>query len=247
MIIPIKQILLEGTLQNIINSVKTKFNYFRNKFKYLNDKEFDTLLEVLYGWYYLNYKFPDDLEKKEPEIIKLFEKIKINNTQALPNKLYRGLTFATKKDLNNFLKDAEKTNLINGKIFRLDKDTRFTAWTSSKEVAKTFLPGGANSNQDRKYGILLTTEPKQLENKNILFSMTFLLHNEDEVKDFMKLVLKNEYNKNLSYVKNNPYKKLSGKTMFGYQHGTLFSITEDEFILSNVPFNKCKIELKEIL
>lgn len=242
--IPIKQILLEGTLQTIIENIKSKFTYFSNKFKYLNDKEFETLLEVVYGWYYLNYKFPDDLEKKELNIHNLFEKIKKNNTNTLPSKLYRGLSFSTKKDLDNFMKEIKRTNKVNGKLFRLNKDTRYTAWSSSKKIAESFLPGGDNSQND-KFGILLTVNTKQLKNENITFSMNFLLHNESEIKDFLGLVLKNEYNKNQKYIKDNSPKRLEAKTMFGYQHGSIFSVTEDEFILNNVPFDICKLETKD--
>lgn len=243
--IPIKQILLEGTLQNMIDNIKSKFTFFSSKFKYLNDKEFQTLLEVVYGWYYLNYKFPDDLEKKEPNIHNLFEKIKKNNTTTIPSKLYRGLSFSTKKDLDNFMKEVKRTNKVNGKLFRLNKDTRYTAWSSSKKMTEAFLPGGDNSG-DNKFGIRLTIDTKQLKNDNITFSMTFLLHNEKEMKDFMGLVLKNEYNKNKKYIKDNSPKNLSAMLMFGYQHGTIFSIIEDEFILNNVPFDICKVEAKDI-
>ena len=231
--LPIKQIILEGTLQTIIDNIKSKFMYFSNKFKYLNDKEFETLLEVVYGWYYLNYKFPDDLEKKEPQIINLFEKIKKNNPMKLPPKLYRGLSFSNKKDLDNFIKEIKRTNKVNGKLFRLNKDTRYTAWSSSKKISESFLPGGDNSHNDN-YGILLTIDTKKLKDENITFSMTFLLHNENEIKDFLSLVLKNEYNKNQKYIMNNSTKRLNAKMMFGYQHGSLFSVTEDEFILNSL-------------
>ena len=241
MILPIKQILLEGTLSDIIDGIKSKFLFFSSKFKYLDKKEFEILLSVLYGWYYLNYKFPDDLEKKQPHIHNLFEKIKKNNHTPIPPKLYRGLSFSTKKARDNFMKEIKQTNKVNGKLFRLNKDTRYTAWSSSKKVAETFLPGGANSHND-EYGILLTVETKQLKDENITFSMTFLLHTENEIRDFLSLVLKNEYNKNQQYIKTNPYNKLNAKKMFGYQHGTVFSITEDEYILNNVPYQICKTE-----
>lgn len=245
--VPIKSILIEsGILDNLLNVIKSKFLYFSNKFKYLNKKEFEMLLEVVYIWYYLNHKFPDNLEKKDPDLIKLFEKIKTHNTWPLPKALYRGLSFKSKKDLDNFLKESKRTNKIIGRIFRHNEDTRYTAWSSSKEVAETFLPNGSNSFDGYNYGCLLKIDPKDLKNENIIFSMSFLLHNEKDIKDFMEFVLKSEYEKNLKYVRSTPSRLLSGKMMFGYQHGTVFSITEEEFILSNVPFDKCNItEIKD--
>ncbi len=243
--LPIKRLLLEGTLQTIIDNIKSKFMYFSNKFKYLNDKEFETLLNVIYGWYYLNSKFPDNLEKKYPEVYNLFEKIKKNNQMRLPSKLYRGLSFSTKRDRDNFLKEIKQKNLVNGKLFRLNQDTRYTGWSSSKKIAESFLPGGNSSHHDN-FGILLTIDTKFLKANNITFSMTFLLNNESEIKDFLGLVLKNEYNRNQKYIKDNSPKKLEAKTMIGYQHGTIFSVTEDEFILNNVPFDICKVETKDL-
>ena len=38
--IPIKRLLLEGTLQTMIDNNKSKFMYFSNKLKYINDKEY---------------------------------------------------------------------------------------------------------------------------------------------------------------------------------------------------------------
>ena len=240
--IPIKQILLEGTLDTILNTIKTKFQFFLNKFKYLNEEEFETLLKVIYGWYYLNYKFPDDLEKRHPEIIKLFNKIKLNSNEKLPSKLYRGLSFATKKDFDNFLKECKTSGLVNGKIFRLNQNTKYTAWSSSKKIAKTFLPGGENSYEGDKFGCLLVLNTKDIDKDNITFGIKMLLTNEEETKEFLQMVLKSESDKNIKYINDTKSKKLDPKKMFGFQHGSVFSVMEDEYILNNVPYNKCKSE-----
>lgn len=241
MIIQIKDILLEGTLDNIITTIKSKFTFFSNKFKYLNEKEFETLLNVLYGWYYLNHKFPDNLEVKHPEILKLFNKIKQNTQIKLPPKLYRGLSFSNKKDMVQFLKEIEQTQKVNGKIFRLGKDTRYTSWSSSKKIAETFLPGGENSHHDR-FGCLITINTKDLDMDNFTFSIKLLLSSENDIKDFLSLILKSELDKNLKYINETKSKRLDPRTMFGYQHGSVFSLIEDEYILNNVPYKICKVE-----
>ena len=243
MIVPIKQIITEGTLTNIINIIKSKFSFFSSKFKYLSKEEFETLLNVLYGWYYLNYKFPDNLEKKHPNIIKLFDKIKTNTNIKLPLKLYRGLSFENKKDLDQFIKEIKTTGKVNGKLFRLQQDTRYTAWSSSKKIAETFLPGGENSHHEN-YGCLISINTKDLKRDNFTFSIKLLLSNEKEIKEFLGLILKSELDKNLKYIDNTKSKKLDPRRMFGYQHGSVFSLIEDEYILNNVPYNIC--EIKEI-
>ena len=234
-------LLKESFINRTIESIKSKFNFFSNKFKYLNNHEFETLLNVLYGWYYLNYKFPDDLEKKSPDVIKLFDKIKYNSKINLPLKLYRGLAFSTKKELDNFLSDIKTQNKVNGKLFRLKQDTRYTAWTSSKKLVNQFLPGGDNS-EDYMYGCLLTINTKNLNMDNFTFSMNLLLDKDEDKKEFLNLILKAEYNKNLKYINNTKPKKLDPKVMFGYQHGSVFSLIEDEYILNNVPYNICDIQ-----
>lgn len=163
--------------------------FFNKKFKYLTNDEFNILLNVLYGWYYLNHKFPDDLESKHPEVHNLFEKIKNNNIKPYPKKLYRGLSFSTEKKRNSFIENARKTNLIDGKIFRLNQNTRYTSWSASKKIADSFLPGGINT-QDDTYGVLFSVDTSKLINDNITFSMSFLLYNEKEIREFLLLVLK---------------------------------------------------------
>ena len=240
--VPIKQILLEGIIEDLIKTIKSKFTFFSSKFKYLTKEEFETLLNVLYGWYYLNHKFPDNLESKHPEVIKLFNKIKTNSNTKLPNTLYRGLAFSNKKDMDQFIKEIKDTGKVNGKLFRLKQDTRYTAWSSSKKIATSFLPGGENSHHDN-YGCLITINTKDLKMDNFTFSIKLLLSNESEIKDFLQLILKMELDKNLKYINDTKSKKLDPRRMFGYQHGSVFSLIEDEYILNNVPFSICKVEV----
>jgi hypothetical protein len=238
-----KYLLLEEAsfLDHLSSGLKKLYNKFFNKFKTLSQSEFNELLNLLYGWYYLNYKLDDTFESKNKELVKIIQKIKTESNLKIPRKLYRGLSFDTGKDRKEFLDECEKTGYINGKIFRLKKSTHFTAWTSSKKIAETFLSDGENSSSDNGFSILIELDTLKLQNDNIFFSIEYLLRTEEERKEFLKLVLEQEHKENQKLVANaKKVGKLDPNQMFGYQHGAMFSLMEKEFILKLAPTSLCK-------
>lgn len=234
---------LDQLVESLMSNITDYFKHFFKKFKYLSDSEFKLLLDVIYGWYYLNYKFTNDIRTNEVDVYNLFEKIKSNNNTELPKKLYRGLSFETINKRDEFIDSIQRNGKITGKVFRLNKDIIYTSWTSNKGLLKKFLPKGEHIPETDKFGLILTLDTYNLDTSNITFSIDLLLDNEIDKKKFMKLVLSEEYRRNKSYIKDTNVSKLDPKEMFGYQHGAVFSLTENEFILNNVPTSICKIQL----
>lgn len=237
-----KYLLLEEAsfLERLSTELKRLYNKFFNRFKTLKQSEFNELLNLLYGWYYLNYKLGNNFESENKDLVKIIQKIKTESTLKTPRKLYRGLSFDSDKERQEFLDECKKTGYINGRIFRLKTATQFTAWTSSKKIAEKFLSGGDNSSSDNGFSTLIELDTSKLHVDNIFFSIEYLLRTEEERKEFLKLVLEQEYKGNQKLVaKAKRVRNLDPDQMFGYQHGAMFSLIEKEFILKLAPTSLC--------
>ena len=239
-----KNILLEEAsfFDYLSTGLKKLYNKYFNKFKTLKQSEFNELLNLLYGWYYLNYKLDDNFESKHKNLVNIIQKIKTESTLKMPRKLYRGLSFDSGKERQEFLDECKKTGYINGRIFRLKTTTQFTSWTSSKKIAESFLSDGENSSSDNGFSTLIELDAAKLHTDNIFFSIEYLLRTEEERKEFLKLVLEQEHNENQKLIANaKQVGKLDPNLMFGYQHGAMFSLMEKEFILKRAPISLCTV------
>jgi len=214
----------------ILNSFNIKFLYDKmfNKYKMLNKEEFDLLLEFITMYFYSNMFITEKFlnTSKGKKILEIAKKV---NTIYKNNKtLYRGVSFRTKADLDDYLKsyvlEAEESVV--------------TAWSTSKKISKQFIPGGKYS-KSKKYGVLHSFKPKDHQ---IFFATHPLFPTyEDKVK-FIKLVFKEEYKKHMKTgIKEYIHSKKG--SLFKTQQGALYSILESEVLCVKVHMTDVKSEV----
>jgi hypothetical protein len=236
-----KQLILEGFL---IDSAKSFFNKIKNKFfskgfKYLTEEELDTLLEFIYWHYYRNRKMSNDfLESNKTKKFKdLFDKIN-KNIKRMPNILYRGLYFKDEKEFNKFINFSKKYGFSSQNY--LDKEyARYSSWTSRKKIAESFFdPDGDFVSNDATIGVLLEVKLKDYKDK-FVFSIESLFVNPIEKKEFIKMILSKEFEKNMETIaKTKDISNINSMKLFGKMHGSVFSIKEFEYILDTIPWGR---------
>ena len=234
-----KELLLENVVLNQISTFFSNiYNTFFGGFKYLTRSDVEELSIFLYDQYYLNNTISNNFlkDKKNKKLIEVFNKIKSNSTKNLPNKLYRGLSFKSLKEYNDF-KNSSAKNGLTGKAL-------YSSWSSYKDISQKFCKFELHDNfipKDHKIGVLLEVSISDYKNA-FLFSIEHLLENINEKRDFLKLIFSKEFEKNIKKIsKINNFRKVDDRKLIGLSHGTLFSVMEHEYILGKIPFNKIKI------
>ncbi len=244
----IKKIKESSIMTSINKFFKTIKDNFFKEFKYLNQNEIDIFMEFIYWHYYRNSKLPNNFytHRDHVDLVKIFQKIKDNNTKKLPQKLYRGITFKTKSAYDDFIKNSKKNgyqsiNTITGKLLN------FSSWSSSKKKALEFidLKGFAESS-GHKYSTLLEIDKSSFKDK-IVFNMEYFLEDINEKKKFVKMIFSQEFSKNIKILEKvkhkNDYIKMDDRLMLGKSHGTLFGLMEDEYIVETPAYNNKNILL----
>jgi hypothetical protein len=217
-------------LKKFIFNLKRKFNSFKTNqlFHILNSKELEVLFDVIIEWYYFNNKFPNNFEKKYPEINKVIIKIKdflIENQSKLPAYLYRGVAFESQKEMDQFFK------LNKDILYGSNKKSRFSSWTSSLKIAKYFAPNGKWICDKCDYGGIMKIARKDYLN-NIFFSLSFFFENNKTKKEFFEEVYKFA-GKELKKIKNYNEKELKKYKGINAMFGAKLSFFEEEYILDS--------------
>lgn len=235
-------IIQENIYHKVISKVKETseniYNKFFNKFKDLNTDEYNTMIRMCYNWFMLNNKYITSNSKE----MDLFKKIKsryLSDGGNIPKKLYRGMTFKTKNDLNNFIKSFEEKKFLYS--FKSEKSTKpdypITSWSGDKEGTQDYF-GNLKKHRPEKYSIMMEIDTNLLKNNTILFNIKFLLKTREDRVSFLRMILKEDYLKQDKILKSNMDKNIN---RFGANiKGALYAIAEDEYLLNKVPFNICK-------
>jgi uncharacterized protein YdcH (DUF465 family) len=216
-------------IANIFIRPKTYMNY-------LNEAEFNELLELMYGWYRMNYTLESIFEysKNNKDFKSLMTKLKTKSVEKLPRKLYRGFRWKTERQQQAFIKKLEA-----GKF---PPKQQYSSWTTSKRIAKKFTPVGEYGKRtDDKYGILLEINPRDFK-EDIVFSTDPLFKSKEDINTFLKLVLVKYHKENLQELKKE-------KPNFDHIHdaadtiqGSIYSVEEKEYVLKNPSKNIDKIK-----
>jgi len=222
----------QSKIESFINkSVKSKldtiFSFFKKKyFNVLTESELDELLSFFEGWYYFNDVPTEKTIKKYKPLFEKINKLMVNK----PKFIYRGLSFQTKREMEQTVKKLDQGVVENIK-------TPYTSWSSSKEQASDFLPGG-HWVTNKKYGILVTLTESQYE-KHILFSILGLIPQEADKKKFLKLIFDRIHSRNIDSLQNKAtdLKSLRPSDFFGKSYGAFYAASEDEVILKNFKTN----------
>ncbi len=228
-------------LQSAIDKIGRLLGRPKTYMKFLNEKEFDSLLRLMRDWY--SYGIPLDkiMKKKDPAFISMMNKIKAKATEKLPNKLYRGIAFQTKADHDKAIKSLE-----NGKFPTNPHEKQtYGGWSTSKKVAGDFLPNGEyGKSRNDKYGILFEINPRDFK-EDIVFSMHPLLKTREDITIFLRLVLEKQQENANKILDKKPFRKEELRYSFDPVHGAIHSTVEKEYILKNPTKNIDKIKHTE--
>ena len=224
--------LVEESIQDIY--LKAKGFFFGKYFKDFTEEEFNLILDIISDWYYFNIGL-DHLFKKK-RYSEVFKKLK--KELVIPRRLYRGLTFSTKREREQFIK-----NLKNGSIVR--KDNPYESWSASKIIAKQFIPGGKYYYNSR-FGLIMEINPSDFK-EDIVFSLSSIINNEKDRKDFYQKVVRRHAKHLHEGVDSKSIKKYVNKfDLFSEIHGTVYALTEEEYILKTLTKNLTKIKFTRI-
>ena len=218
--------LIEEASYKIMERI-TEF-LFGKYFKDFNEEEFNLFLDLISHWFYYNEDFGKLLRSKKYKGIWKKLENKINNMK-LPKYLYRGLSFRTKKDRDNYIKTFEHKR-------------KYESWSSSLKIANNFIPGGKYA-QNEKYGVMLKINTKDFKN-NIIFSLNAIIQNEKDRKLFFEKVLY-RHHKHLKEGLNSKSlrKYVNNYDLFSDMHGAIYAIIEDEYVLKAIePKDKPMVE-----
>jgi hypothetical protein len=194
---------------------------------FLNEAEFNELLELMYNWYKMGYTlesiFNDN--KNNKDFKSLMTKLRSKSLENLPKKLYRGFHWKTERQQQAFIKKLETGKFPNKR--------QYSSWTTSKRIAKQFTPVGKyGKGYGNKYGLILEINPRDFK-ENIVFSTAPLFKSKEDINTFLKLVLVKYHKENLQELKKE-------KPNFNHIHdatdtiqGSIYSIEEKEYVLKN--------------
>lgn len=234
-----KQLIIEATIINKISNFfkDIKEMFFNKNFKYLNENDIKILMVFIYKHYYHNESISTTDFKKLKSV---FEKIKESNKKPIRKKLYRGLSFKTKTDLNLFIKNSKKEG-IRSYFDNQYKD--YSSWTSNINIAKKFCEDIPNNYipSDHTIGIMLELSDSEVINKQFVFSMELFLENIEEKKKFIKFIYQKQIEKNIQLI--DDIKRISdinSHKLIGEFHGTLYSVMEYEYIMNVIPWDSVK-------
>ena len=236
------KLIEESIIHKISNFIYNLKNKFTNKFKYLSNDDFEIFLNFLFWHYYKNSKLPKDFltSKDSKSTVNVLEKIKNNSTKTFPKKLYRGLNFVTEVDYNKFISDSKKYGISS--YYASSKEISLaSSWSSLKSVAEKFYNKDYFAYDNAKIGVMLEIDYTDYK-PYFLFSMDHLLENDNEKKEFIKIIFSDEFYKNMKNISNlKSFKNLDDQKIIGKMHGALFGVIENEYILLSIPFDKVKI------
>jgi hypothetical protein len=201
----------------------------------LNKEEFEIFLDFISEW----FSYGMNLEKliKKPKYRNVWNKL-VNHTKRskLPRYLYRGVSFYTKKERDEYLK-------------KFKSKREFESWTSSKSIAKQFSPLGAYG-AGRKYGLILRIETKDFKD-NIVFSINALIPSDKDKKEFFEKLVENHYQDLKKALAQNNIKRFLTKKNTDLTKnidGGIYSLIEDEYILKTIsdPNQRKKIYIETV-
>ncbi len=228
-------------LQSAIDKIGELFKRPKTYLKFLNEEEFEELMDLMMSW----YSRGDTLEvilkdkKNNKSFASLLLKLKRKTLEKLPPKLYRGVHWKNKKDMDKFIKQLENNK------FPTLKDEGYASWTTSKKIAKSFLPNGLHgSGHGSKYGILLEINPRDFKS-DIVFSTMPLFKNQEEINIFLKLILEKYHNKNINVLKKKKPNLSDIHINTYFIQGNLYSVEEKEYVVKNPTKNIDKIKYTE--
>ena len=225
-------------LQSAIDKIGKLLGRPKTYMTFLDEAEFNELLEIISFWYYEGKTFEVILKNnnKNKAFLSLLQKLKKKSLEKLPPKLYRGMNFKTKKQLTDF------TNLLDRGQYKIRKSSSISSWSTSKKIAKRFLSDGIyGKNSGSKYGLLLEINPTYFKD-DIIFSTTPMFTTQNDINIFLRLILDKQHKKNINELKMKKPNLNNISDSVAYIQGSLYSVEEKEYILKNPTKNIDKIK-----